>query len=80
MAIKFIGEAVQEFQEQAIIPVTEVKGSSVLTAIGLNPSMEALSIQLLVILFALATYSVFQRNSRLSREDKAAVRPTRPAA
>jgi high-affinity iron transporter len=80
MAIKFIGEAVQEFQEQAIIPVTEVKGSSVLTAIGLNPSMEALSIQVLVILFALATYSVFQRNSRLSREDKAAARPTRPAA
>lgn len=71
MAIKFIGEAVQEFQEQAIIPVTEVKGSAFLSAIGLNPSMEALSIQGLVILFALATYSVVQRNSRLSREDKA---------
>src|SRR5437868_2308636 len=71
MAIKFIGEAVQEFQEQAIIPVTSVGGSNFLTAIGLNPSMEALSIQLLVILFALATYAVFQRNSRLSREDKA---------
>ena len=45
MAIKFIGEAVQEFQEQAIISVTEVKGSAFLSAIGLNPSMEALSIQ-----------------------------------
>ncbi len=74
MAIKFIGEAVQEFQEQAIIPVTELKGSNFLTAIGLNPSMEALSIQLLVVLFALATYSVFQRNSRLTREDKATVK------
>ena len=72
MAIKFIGEAVQEFQEQTMIPVTEVKGSNFLAAIGLNPSMEALSIQLLVILFALATYAVFQRNSRLMREDKAA--------
>jgi high-affinity iron transporter len=30
-----------------------------------------LSAQLLVILFALATYSVFVRNSRLAREDKA---------
>jgi len=59
-------------QEQAIIPVTEVKGGNFLTAIGLNSSMEALSIQLLVILFALATYAVFQRNSRLTREDKAA--------
>ena len=75
MAIKFIGEAVQEFQEQTIIPVTSVKGSGFLTAIGLNPSVEALSIQLLVILFALATYSVFQRNSRLVRADKALRRP-----
>jgi high-affinity iron transporter len=32
--------------------------------------MEALSIQGLVILFALATYSVVQRNNRLMREDK----------
>src|SRR3979411_143660 len=70
MAIKFIGEAVQEFQEQAIITVTEVKGSAFLSAIGLNPSMEALSIQGLVILFALATYSVVQRNNRLMREGK----------
>ena len=76
MAIKFIGEAVQEFQEQAIITVTELKGSAFLSAIGLNPTLEALSIQLLVILFALATYSVVQRNNRLMREEKkAAVRP-----
>ena len=71
MAIKFIGEAVQEFQEQSIISVTEVKGSAFLSMIGLNPSMEALSIQGLVILFALATYSVVQRNNRLTREGKA---------
>src|ERR1700712_231821 len=74
MAIKFIGEAVQEFQEQAMIPVTEIKGSTFFSAIGLNPSIEALSIQLLVILFALATYSVVQRNARLTRESKAAMR------
>jgi high-affinity iron transporter len=74
MAIKFIGEAVQEFQEQAIITVTEVKGSTFLSAIGLNPSMEALSIQGLVILFALATFSVVQRNNRLMREDKTSIR------
>lgn len=70
MAIKFIGEAVQEFQEQAYIPVTEIKGSALLSAIGLNPSLEALSLQLLVILFALATYSVVQRNNRLTRAIK----------
>ncbi|MBR1215754.1 FTR1 family protein [Bradyrhizobium sp. JYMT SZCCT0180] len=75
MAIKFIGEAVQEFQEQAIITVTDFKGSAFFSAIGLNPSVEALSIQALVILFTFATYSVFQRNARLMREDKAAARP-----
>jgi high-affinity iron transporter len=72
MGIKFIGEAIQEFQEQAMIPVTDAPGAGFLTAIGFNPTLEALSIQLLVVLFALATYSVFQRNARLVREDKAA--------
>ena len=55
--------------------VTEVKGSAFLTAIGLNPSMEALTIQGLVILFVYAGYSVVQRNNRLMREVKPAVRP-----
>lgn len=70
MAIKFIGEAIQEFQEQAIIPVTDFKGSAIVGAIGLNPSLEALSLQGLVILAALASYSVFQRNARLTRDVK----------
>jgi high-affinity iron transporter len=78
MAIKFIGEAVQEFQEQSMISVTEAKGGALLSAIGLNPTIEALSIQFLVILFALASYSVVQRNNRLSRENKAAVRTAKP--
>jgi high-affinity iron transporter len=80
MAIKFIGEAVQEFQEATILPFTELKGIAWLSALGLNPTLEALSAQLLVIVFALATYSVIQRNNRLSRASKAAVRTTRPAA
>src|SRR6204780_2414760 len=63
MAIKFIGEAVQEFQEQSILPFTQLKGLEWFDTIGLNPTVEALSAQLLVILFALATYSVFVRNS-----------------
>ena len=78
MAIKFIGEAVQEFQEQAILPFTEVKSATWLGAIGLNPTVEALSAQLLVIVFALATYSLVQRNARLAREDKAALHAAKP--
>jgi high-affinity iron transporter len=78
MAIKFIGEAVQEFQEQSMLPFTELKSVAWLGAIGLNPTVEALSAQLLVIVFALATYSVLQRNSRLVRKDKAAMHQARP--
>jgi high-affinity iron transporter len=74
MAIKFIGEAVQEFQESAVLPFTELKGVSFLGAIGLNPTVEALSAQVLVIVFALATWSVVTRNARLARQDKAAMR------
>ncbi|MBN9599718.1 MAG: FTR1 family protein [Afipia sp.] len=72
MGIKFIGEAVQEFQEQNIISVTDLKSFGWLESIGLNPTLEALSLQFLVILFALATFSVVQRTRRLSRQDKAA--------
>lgn len=72
MAIKFIGEAVQEFQEQSLLPFTQVAGADWLSAIGLNPTVEALSLQLLVILFALGTYSLVVRNKRLTRMDKAA--------
>lgn len=68
MAIKFIGEAVQEFQEQAVLPVTSIKGVDWLSNLGLNPTAEALSLQFLVILFALATFSVVQRNARLTRD------------
>ncbi len=78
MAIKFIGEAIQEFQEQAILPFTELKSLRWLDAIGFNPTLEAISVQLLVIVFALATYSVVQRNSRLVRQDKAAMRAAKP--
>src|SRR6266581_4520852 len=37
MAIKFIGEAVQEFQEQALLPFTELKSLIWLADLGLNP-------------------------------------------
>ena len=74
MAIKFIGEAVQEFQESAVLPFTELKSAGFLGAIGLNPTVEALSAQILVIVFALATWSVVSRNARLARQDKAAMR------
>jgi high-affinity iron transporter len=78
MAIKFIGEAIQEFQEQSIVSFTELKNLSWFSTLGLNPTLEAVSAQLLVILFALATYSFFQRNSRLNRQHKATSQAVKP--
>src|SRR5438132_8621517 len=45
MAIKFIGEAVQEFQVQAILPVTALKGEAWLGSLDLTPKLAALSRQ-----------------------------------
>ena len=52
-----------------------------LSTLGLNPTLEALSVQWLVILFALATYSVVQRNNRLARRTRPRfARPSRKLA
>ncbi|NGX95492.1 MAG: iron permease FTR1, partial [Candidatus Afipia apatlaquensis] len=57
--------------EQSLLPVTELKSFGWLQSLGLNSTLEAVSAQLLVIFFALATFSIVQRNARLAREDKA---------
>jgi high-affinity iron transporter len=72
MGIKFIGEAMQEFQEQTIVSFTPLPGFGWMETIGLNPTLEAVSAQLLVILFAIASFAVVRRNNRLVRRDKAA--------
>lgn len=67
MAIKFIGEAIQEFQEQAYVTYSEIRnGGGVLTAIGFNPTWEAVAIQLLVIVLAIGTYLVLERRARMA--------------
>ena len=64
MAIKFIGEAIQEFQEQQIIPYSEFAASGWLSAIGLNPTLEASVVQLAVIVVALITFAMFDLRAR----------------
>lgn len=64
MGLKFIGEGLQEFQEQALVPYDMAPGADWLTAIGLNPTWEALAAQLAVVLVALlglAATSIQQR-------------------
>ena len=69
MAIKFVGDAIAEFQERTLIPFTEIKGTPLLKWLGLNPTVEALSIQFLIIVLAVASYLVVQRNLRLAQEN-----------
>lgn len=71
MGIKFIGEAVQEFQEQSVLPFTDLRVLAWLENIGFNPTLEAVIVQAIVIVLALATFALALRNARLSREAKA---------
>jgi high-affinity iron transporter len=64
MAVKFIGEGIQEFQEQQLVGYTEIRGGSGLSAIGFNPTVEAVALQLAVILFAAATFIALDRRGR----------------
>jgi len=64
MAIKFIGEAMQELQEQQVVPYTEFGASALLSGVGLNPTLEAVAVQLLVILLAITTFAVLDRRAR----------------
>jgi high-affinity iron transporter len=64
MAIKFVGEAIQEFQEQQYISFTELHGGTWLVDIGFNPSVEAVAVQLVVIALALVTFVLIDRRGR----------------
>lgn len=67
MAVRFVGDAIQEFQEQALIEVSDIPNSGWMRALGLNATWEAVGVQLLVILFAFAAFSVVERNARETR-------------
>jgi high-affinity iron transporter len=68
MGVKFIGDAIQEFQEQNIITFTPVEHASWLEALGLNPTVEALGIQLLVVLVTLGAFSLVRREMALAKK------------
>jgi high-affinity iron transporter len=55
MGLKFVGEGLKEFQEQAMIPFDPMPGSETLERLGLNPTWEALGAQVLVVIVAIAS-------------------------
>jgi high-affinity iron transporter len=64
MSLKFVGEGLQEFQEQALIAYDTVPGASYLLAIGLNPTWQALGAQAAVIVIASLSLTVAARAGR----------------
>jgi high-affinity iron transporter len=70
MAIKMIGDAITEFQEQLIVPSNPVSAGAWLLEIGLNPTREALIAQGAVIALAIVTFLVWHRNA--ARADRTA--------
>jgi high-affinity iron transporter len=58
MGLKFVGEGLQELQEQALIPYDPAPGSSWLMALGLNPTWEALGTQVAVATLALLSLAL----------------------
>jgi high-affinity iron transporter len=64
MAVKFIGEGMQEFQEQQYVSYTIVKGGEWLLQIGFNPTWEAVIAQLVVVALAIVTVAIVSRRER----------------
>lgn len=72
MALKFIGHAIQEFQEQQYISYTDIGGlAPILEALGLNPTVEAVAVQLAVVVFSIVTFLVLDRRGRNAAGEQA---------
>ncbi len=61
MGLRFVGAAIQELQEQAIVPVTYAPYGDWFVALGLNPSLEALITQAIIALVAIVGVAVAAR-------------------
>jgi len=66
MAIKMIGDAIQEFQEQLIVPSNPIASLGWMLQYGLNPTREALLAQGAVILLAIVTFLLWRHNAGAS--------------
>jgi high-affinity iron transporter len=68
MAIKFIGQAIQELQEQQLVSYTNLRGAGWLDSIGFNPTVEAIAAQtvVIVIMLAILIFVMLDRRSRVS--------------
>lgn len=61
MGLRFIGGAVQEFQQQAIISYDAVAAPDWLLTLGINPTWEAIGAQLVITAVAVGSILVMHR-------------------
>ena len=61
MSIKFVGNAVQIFQESQYISATPVRGLGGLASLDLNLTWEAVAAQLAIVAMSMMTFAVFNR-------------------
>jgi high-affinity iron transporter len=59
MGLKFVGGAIQELQEQALISYNDAPVPGILVSLGLNPTWEALLSQLIIALLAIISTLAF---------------------
>jgi high-affinity iron transporter len=52
MGLKFVGQGLKEFQEQALVPYDPLPFAAILEQIGLNPTFEAIGVQIAVVALA----------------------------
>jgi high-affinity iron transporter len=67
MGLRFVGGAIQELQEQVLIPYDAAKLPDWLVSLGLNPTWEALGAQLIIAVVAVAGTLILHSSRPIAR-------------
>ncbi len=68
MGLRFIGGAIQELQEQTLVPVDVANAPDWMISLGLNPSWEAIGTQLMIAMIALVGIAVAGRRKSIEKD------------
>ncbi len=71
MGLRFVGAALQELQEQTLVPMTPAPYADWLVALGFNPSVEALAALILIAVVAVASVALAFRARRTAEASPA---------
>jgi high-affinity iron transporter len=74
MGLRFIGGAIQELQEQTLVPVDVANAPDWMNTLGLNPSWEAIGAQLVIAMVAGASIALTAKRKAQGAQAQVAVR------